>query len=1319
MSYLGIINNVEFLQERAAPAVSEASQATVYADSTSHTLKVSLNGGAYSDFITGATASLQGAYNNGATIVESGGVPVAISSTTADNGNVLTVTKNPAGAQSGIGVSVAMGATTTGSAIMVNQTTGGSGLLLQLQNNAVNQFTVSNAGLVVSGTYQAGAGTAAAPTHTFTGDTTTGLFDSAVGTLGFTTAGVSRATLSSAAFTTTVPQIANAGTAAAPTHTFTGDTTTGLFDSAVGTLGFATAGVSRATLAAAALVTTVPLRPLAGTAAAPSHSFSASTNDGMFDVAAGTLGFSTSGTIKLQLTGSTLTHTPSATAAGVINTIVSTAAAHTNQTLSTEVLDWNFNGSAILQHATGALATQRSFIVQPRTYSFVAASTITTAATVAITGAPIAGANATITNAFALDVTGATRITGKLTVTGSIDPTDLSLSGGTALFFASTDGSTAPISAVGSGRIRYNNGTTSWEQSVNGGAYGTFGAAALSAVLAVGNTTGGNPIIVSAGDSIRGVDSGAPSALTLRGGNATVATIAGANASLTAGSGNTTGNGGNVSVTGGVGGVVGPAVGGTASLTGGAAGVATLNGGAVSVFGGAGLGNAPSVGGACSISGGDAQAATTGAGGNLTLSGGAGGTANPGGTGGNVVLVGGSGSSVTGAGNVTIAGGSSLVSGAPAGTLLLRSGSCALAGSSQGSGNVTIRTGDINAGSANAGSILITGGAQAGSSGNGTSISLTCTAGVGAGTPLGGTLALTAGASLAAGTGGAITGVAGQSVSGTAGPVTFTAGAGGSTSGAGGIASLIGGAGTAGNAAGGVSKIVAGAGQGTAAGGAAQVTGGVGGATGAGGGAVIAAGAGGATSGVGGASSMTGGAGTAGNSAGGSSSVVGGAGQGSATGGAAQLTGGAGGATGAGAVTTVAGGVGGATSGSGGNTVLAGGAGGAAASAGGEIVFQTAKAGAGTTLVERYRTTSDGSEDWTGIVTASAPALSAASHGRIYYDSTSQVFMVSANGGAYAALTGGAATLAQVLVAGNVTGGTSIVTSSGDLIRGVDGNPPGALLLRGGNSTAGTNVGGAVTITGGTGSGGTASGGVVTITGGTGSATAAGAAVSINGGAGGGTSGSGGGLDITAGNATAGVSAGGALNITAGYAKNGGTAGNLNLSAGAGGTTGSDTGIPGSVVISGGLALVSNQTNGGDITIRTYSNNNSSTAITRYKCVAGQVGLTSGSAATIFQVPLAASEMIGGFIHFSACATDGTDFQNKSGFATFSAVNKAGTFTTSITIQGTPDTATSTGSITVAFSITTGGSTLSIQTTVTSSGITPTKVFMEFQYGVN
>lgn len=83
------------------------------------------------------------------------------------------------------------------------------------------------------------------------------------------------------------------------------------------------------------------------------------------------------------------------------------APADTALTASTESILNQFGGNTSAatvtrQFATGALTTQRENVFVAPTYAFVGASTLTNAATLAITGAPTAGTNATITNPYAL-----------------------------------------------------------------------------------------------------------------------------------------------------------------------------------------------------------------------------------------------------------------------------------------------------------------------------------------------------------------------------------------------------------------------------------------------------------------------------------------------------------------------------------------------------------------------------------------------------------------------------------------------------------------------------------------------------------------------------------------------------------------------------------------------------------------------------------------------------------------------------------------------------------------------------------------------------
>ena len=84
--------------------------------------------------------------------------------------------------------------------------------------------------------------------------------------------------------------------------------------------------------------------------------------------------------------------------------ILYTGAAHTTLTASTESPDLYLNLARTVQFAAGALTTQRAIRIAAPTYAFVSASTISDASTVAISGNPVAGTNATITRSYALSI---------------------------------------------------------------------------------------------------------------------------------------------------------------------------------------------------------------------------------------------------------------------------------------------------------------------------------------------------------------------------------------------------------------------------------------------------------------------------------------------------------------------------------------------------------------------------------------------------------------------------------------------------------------------------------------------------------------------------------------------------------------------------------------------------------------------------------------------------------------------------------------------------------------------------------------------------
>ncbi len=103
--------------------------------------------------------------------------------------------------------------------------------------------------------------------------------------------------------------------------------------------------------------------------------------------------------ILFQASGTAFGHnfvSSTAASSGAHANFTITPAANTGQTASTQINGFSW-AAFTRQWATGAITTQREFLVNAPTYAFVGASTITTAATVAISGAPIAGTNATIT----------------------------------------------------------------------------------------------------------------------------------------------------------------------------------------------------------------------------------------------------------------------------------------------------------------------------------------------------------------------------------------------------------------------------------------------------------------------------------------------------------------------------------------------------------------------------------------------------------------------------------------------------------------------------------------------------------------------------------------------------------------------------------------------------------------------------------------------------------------------------------------------------------------------------------------------------------
>ena len=314
---------------------------------------------------------------------------------------------------------------------------------------------------------------------------------------------------------------AAAGSDAAPSYTFQGSLGWGMFlDS---NLAFTTAGVQWFNINSTGTTSVLGLLRLeAGTAVAPTLAFSTATTTGLFQDGTDAIGITTAGVARMtiNLRGDTV-FTQGVGTTGSPTTLTVTGGAHTTLAASTEATDINFNLARTVQFATGALTTQRAFVVQSPTYGFVGGSTITTAVTHAITAAPTAGTNTTVTASYASQVGGTVTIgptsagllyaainvpTHTVTVTGTTQVTSVGPSAMRLGIVTVTDASAVTIDTASTlyiagavtqaGSVTITSALSLW---VDAGASRFDGAVVLSAGVA------GTPALTTLGDLNTGI----------------------------------------------------------------------------------------------------------------------------------------------------------------------------------------------------------------------------------------------------------------------------------------------------------------------------------------------------------------------------------------------------------------------------------------------------------------------------------------------------------------------------------------------------------------------------------------------------------------------------------------------------------------------------------------------------------------------------------------------------------------------------------------------------------------------------------------------
>ncbi len=255
-------------------AVSAGSGAVSSVDGSGGSTGLTLTGG---PITTSGTLTLGGtlATTNGGTNLTSftsGGAMYATSTSVLTTGTLPASAGGTGITSLGTGVATFLG--TPSSANLASAVTGATG-----------------SGALVFGTSPTLAGTAALASLTFTG--TSGAAD---------------------------------GSAAAPAYSFSGDTNTGIYRIGADDIGFSTGGTVRFDVSTTAVTSTLPVRTLGGTAGAPSHSFSSTTDAGMYTN--GTLvGISVGASIRLGISATAITCVPPLNIAGSVTTAPASASA--------------------------------------------------------------------------------------------------------------------------------------------------------------------------------------------------------------------------------------------------------------------------------------------------------------------------------------------------------------------------------------------------------------------------------------------------------------------------------------------------------------------------------------------------------------------------------------------------------------------------------------------------------------------------------------------------------------------------------------------------------------------------------------------------------------------------------------------------------------------------------------------------------------------------------------------------------------------------------------------------------------------------------
>lgn len=286
----------------------------------------------------------------------------------------------------------------------------------------------------------------------------------------------------------TMPNLAAStlATINALTQTFTGTTT---FSATAFTVSGATPSIGTATIASTIGLgngaTTSAVTKTVNIATAGLSGSISNTNIG--SAVAGSTGTITMNSPLLAISPVALATTTTARFQYTIN-------ADTTLTTTVEAIGVLWDLSATRTHATGAITLQRDYFIKGSNHAFAAASTITNAAAFSVDGPPIAGTNATFTNAHGVYLP-TKALTG--TITNAFGLTVAAPSGATNNFAANFTGAIGFSGSAGTAgfyaRSAGNNAATTWAQ---------IAASELS-----NGVTGSGAIVLATSPTVTGISS--------------------------------------------------------------------------------------------------------------------------------------------------------------------------------------------------------------------------------------------------------------------------------------------------------------------------------------------------------------------------------------------------------------------------------------------------------------------------------------------------------------------------------------------------------------------------------------------------------------------------------------------------------------------------------------------------------------------------------------------------------------------------------------------------------------------------------------------